>query len=217
MKRSKVAVLGTGDVGRVLGKGLIDLGHDVIMGSRDAQNLKAVNWAKEAGPHASAATFSDATAAADMVVLATLGTATEEIIRMAGVKNFSGKVVIDATNPIANMEGQLPSLFCGTNDSLGERVQRLIPDAKVVKAYNTVGNAHMIQPKFKEGRPDMFICGNDDEAKRTVTEMTAMWGWGVVDLGGIECSRYTEAMCMAWVLYGIKTGTRNHAFKLLKK
>ena len=110
-----------------------------------------------------------------------------------------------------------PTLFVGTTDSLGEQIQRLIPNARVVKAFNTVGHAHMFRPSFPGGPPDMFLCGNDDGAKKTVAGIVEEFGWSVVDLGGIESSRYLEAMCMIWVLYGIRTNSWNHAFKLLRK
>lgn len=217
MARLKVAVLGTGEVGKTLSQGLLGLGHQVMMGARDTNNPKASAWAKGAGERASHGSFHDAAAWADMVVLATLGTASEEAVRLAGITNLSRKVLMDVTNPLIYEPGKLPTLSIGHNDSLGEHLQRLAPECHVVKAFNTVGHAHMINPKFKEGRPDMFICGNDEAAKRSVTELIAMWGWGVVDLGDITSSRYLEPMCLAWVIYGIKTNTWNHAFKLLRK
>ena len=99
----------------------------------------------------------------------------------------------------------------------GERVQRLMPEARVVKAFNTVGNAHMFRPSFPGGPPDMLICGNDAAAKKQVTSLLEQFGWGVVDVGGIESSRYLEAMCIVWVQYAIATRSPNHAFKLLRK
>jgi hypothetical protein len=210
-------MLGTGDVGRALGKGLVALGHDVKMGSRDAANEKAAAWAREAGAKASVGTFAEAASFGEIIVLATLGVANESVLRMAGPGGFRGKVVIDTTNPLDFGSGMPPRLAVAGNDSAGERVQRLLPDARVVKAFNTVGNAHMFRPSFPGGPPDMFICGNHDDAKRTVGAILHDFGWGVVDLGGIEASRWLEAMCMAWVLYGLRTSSWNHAFKLLRK
>jgi hypothetical protein len=135
---------------------------------------------------------------------------------MAGPERLRGKVLIDATNPLDYSKGS-PALAVGHTDSGGEQVQRLLPDALVVKAFNTVGHAHMFRPTFPGGPPDMFICGNHEEAKRKVEGILKEFGWGVVDLGGIEASRYLEPMCMAWVLYGVRTNTWNHAFKLLRK
>jgi len=214
MEKVRVGVLGSGDVGKVLAGGFIKLGHDVKIGSRDPEKLR--DWAKKAGEHASTGTFEETARFGDVLVLATLGAGAESALQMAGPDNFAGKVVIDATNPLDFSTGA-PRLYVGFDDSLGEQVQRWIPKARVVKAFNTVGNAHMINPDFPSGPPDMFICGNDDDAKKIVTQVCKHWGWGVIDLGGIESSRYLEPMCMTWVLYGVKSGSWNHAFKMLRK
>jgi len=213
----RVGILGTGDVGRALGKGFIALGHEVKMGSRSAAGEKAVAWAKENGAKASTGTFADAASFGEIVVLATLGVANESALRAAGTEALRGKVVIDATNPLDASGGMPPKLAVAGNDSGGERVQRLLPEAHVVKAFNTAGNAHMFRPSFPGGPPDMFVCGNDAEAKKKVAALLKDFGWGVVDVGGIESSRYLEAMCMVWVLHGAATNTWNHAFKLLRK
>jgi predicted dinucleotide-binding enzyme len=212
-----VGILGTGDVGRALGKGFITLGHSVKMGARDARNEKALAWAREMGAKASAGTFADASSFGEIVVLATLGVANESAITMAGRETFQGKVLIDTTNPLDFSGGTPPKLAVSGNDSGGERVQRLLPAASVVKAFNTVGNAFMFRPDFPGGPPDMFICGNDEDAKKKVAAFVKDFGWGVVDVGGIECSRYLEAMCMVWVLAAMRAGNWNQAFKLLRK
>lgn len=213
----KIGVLGTGDVGRAIGTGFVTLGHDVKMGSRTASNEKALAWAKETGSKASIGTFADAAAFGDVVVLATLGVANESALSAAGPDKFRGKVVIDTTNPLDFGGGMPPKLAVSGNDSAGERVQRLLPDARVVKAFNTVGHAHMFRPAFPGGPPDMFLCGNDDDAKKKVGAILQDFGWDVVDCGEIESSRYLEAMCMVWVLYGIRANSWDHAFKLLRK
>jgi predicted dinucleotide-binding enzyme len=212
----KVGILGTGEVGRALGRAFVALGHDVTMGAREAGNAKAVAWAKETGPKASAGTFADAVAFGEIVVLATLGAANESAVRMAGLSAFMGKTVIDTTNPLDFSTGA-PRLSVGFSDSGGEQVQRLLPDAHVVKAFNTVGNAHMFRPQFPGGPPDMFICGNDAGAKTKVSTLLHDFGWDVVDIGGIEGSRHLEPMCIVWVLHGLRTNNWNHAFKLLRK
>jgi 8-hydroxy-5-deazaflavin:NADPH oxidoreductase len=209
----KVGVLGTGDVGQALGKAFVTLGHEVMLGGRDAGNAKAQAWAKAQGKKASAGTFADAAKFAELVVVATLGTATENALRLAGEGNFTGKIVIDTTNPLDHASGA-PRLAYGFDDSAGERVQKQLATAKVVKAFNTVGNAHMFKPKLKD-KPDMFICGNDDGAKKQVSELLEQFGWGVVDLGGIDASRYLEPMCLVWVLYGLRKKSWNHAFKMV--
>lgn len=211
-----IGVLGTGDVGKAIGKGFITLGHSVKMGAREPGNPKAEAWAKEMGNKASAGTFADAAEFGEVVVLATLGVKTLDAIRTAGTNKFKGKLVFDTTNPLDNANGP-PRLAVGHTDSGGEQIQRLIPDAHVVKAFNIVGNVHMFKPNFPGGPPDMLIAGNDDGAKKSATKILEDFGWEVVDLGGIEASRYLEPMCMAWVAYGMRTKTFNHAFKLLRK
>lgn len=213
----KIGVLGTGDVGRALGRGFVTLSHDVKMGARDAANEKARAWARETGLRASTGTFAEAAAFGDLVVLATLGVANENVLRAAGPATFRAKVVIDATNPLDFSAGMPPKLAITGDDSAGERVQRLLPEAHVVKAFNTVGNPLMFKPSLPGGPPDMFICGDDDKAKQQVAGLLRDFGWGVVDLGGISASRYLEAMCMVWVLHGARTNTWNHAFKLLQR
>lgn len=213
----RTGILGTGDVGRALGKAFVATGHEVKMGSRSATNDKALVWAKEMGPNASSGTFADAAAFGELIVLATLGVANESALRSAGLEKFRGKLVIDTTNPLDFSAGMPPTLAVSGNDSGGERVQRLLPDAHVVKAFNTVGNPFMFRPSFPDGPPDMFIAGNSDEAKKTVSGILHDFGWGVVDVGGIESSRYLEAMCMVWVLSAMRTNNWNQAFKLLRK
>jgi predicted dinucleotide-binding enzyme len=212
-----VGILGTGDVGKAVGRGFISLGHAVRMGARDARNEKALAWARELGAKASAGSFGDAASFGEIVVLATLGVANESAITMAGPEKFRRKVLIDTTNPLDFSGGMPPKLAVSGTDSAGERVQRLLPDAHVVKAFNTVGNAFMFRPTFPGGPPDMFICGNQDDAKAKVATILKDFGWGVVDVGGIESSRYLEAMCMVWVLSAMRAGNWNQAFKLLRK
>jgi predicted dinucleotide-binding enzyme len=209
-----VGILGSGDVGKALARGFLLLGHEVKIGSRDPEKLR--EWATSAGERASSGTFEETAKFGDLLVLATLGTAVENAIDLAGKSNFDGKVVIDATNPLDFSSGG-PQLSVGFNDSLGERVQHSIPKARVVKAFNTVGNPHMVKPDFPGGPPTMFIAGNEDESKRLVSQICEHFGWDISDLGGIESSRYLEPMCLVWVLHGIHSKSWNHAFKLLKK
>jgi predicted dinucleotide-binding enzyme len=209
-----VGILGSGDVGKSLARGFAGVGHEVKIGSRSPEKLR--DFASET-KGVSAGTFEETAAFGDLLALATLGTAAEEAIQLAGAKNFDGKVLIDATNPLDFSGGMPPKLFVGHTDSLGERVQRWLPGAKVVKAFNTVGNAFFVNPDFPNGPPDMFICGNDADAKKIVSQICAHWGWGVIDLGGIESSRHLEPMCMVWVLHGALSGSWTHAFKMLRK
>ncbi len=213
----RVGILGTGDVGRALGRGFAQLGHQVKMGSREANNEKAKAWVAETGPAASTGSFAEAAQFAEVAVLCTLWSGTENALRMAGTQNLEGKVLIDATNPLVFARGAPPALALGHTDSGGEQVQRWVPRARVVKALNTVGHAHMFKPQFPGGPPDMFICGNEAGAKTNVTDILTTFGWNTIDIGGIEGARLLEPMCILWVLYGMRTNTWNHAFKLLRK
>ncbi len=214
----KIGILGTGDVGQALGRGFAQAGHDVKLGARDKANEKAHAWAAKVGARASHGTFADAAAFGEVIVLATLWSGTGNALELAGKDNCKGKVVIDATNPLDFSQGMPPRLALGHTDSGGEQVQRWLPGARVVKAFNTVGNAHMVKPDFPGGPPDLFICGNDDAAKKTVTELVAGLGWpSTIDIGGIDGARLLEPMCILWVAYGIRSGSWNHAFKLLRK
>ena len=214
MATNKAGVLGSGDVGKVLAIGLRGIGYDVMIGSREPEKL--AEWTSGAGKGVANGTFEQTAKFGDVLVLATLGQGTENAIRLAGPKNFAGKVVIDATNPLDFSKG-MPQLYVGHTDSLGEQVQRWIPGARVVKAFNTVGNQYFVKPQFPQGPPDMFIAGNDVNAKKLVSEICDKFGWGVIDMGGIESSRYLEPMCMTWVLHGILSKSWNHAFKMLHK
>lgn len=215
MQKVKVGILGSGDVGRALAAGFLSVGHEVKIGSRDPGKL--AEWIKSKGGSVTSGSFADAARFGDLIVLATLGTGTQSALEMAGAGNFDGKVVIDTTNPLDFSKGMPPRLYVGTTDSLGEQVQRWLPGAHVVKAFNTVGNALMVNPQLPGGPPDMFIAGNDDGAKKTVEQVCAAFGWGVIDLGGIDASRYLEPMCVAWVLHGFRTNSWTHAFKMLHK
>ena len=216
MQKMKIGILGTGDVGRQLGSGFAALGHDVKIGSRDPKSDKLRKWLDRSGGTASTGSFADAAKFGDVIVLATLWSGTENAIRLADARSFSGKVVIDTTNPLVFSPGAAPALALGHTNSGGEQIQRWLPDARLVKAFNTVGNTHMVNPQFPGGPPDMFICGNDPEAKKIVGEICSDFGWPVIDIGAIEGARLLEPLCILWVLYGLQTGSWNHAFKLLR-
>jgi predicted dinucleotide-binding enzyme len=213
----KIGILGTGDVGQKLGSGFAALGHDVKMGTRDPKSDKVRAWVTKNDPRASAGTFAEAAAFAELAVLATAWSGTENAIRLANPKNFTGKIVIDTTNPLIFRENAPPALALGHTDSAGEQVQRWLTEARVVKAFNIVGNAHMVDPQFPGGPPDMLICGNDRAAKAKATEICAAFGWPVIDMGGIEGARLLEPLALIWILYGVRSGTWNHAWKLLRK
>lgn len=214
MKSMKVGILGSGDVGKSFARGFGALGHEVMIGSRSPEKLS--EFVSGQGKHVSSGSFDAAASFGDLIVLATLGVATEEAINLAGKQNFEQKVVIDATNPLDFSTGA-PRLSVGHTDSLGEQVQRTLPTARVVKAFNTVGNPLFFKPQLAGGPPDMFIAGNDAAAKKLVSQVCDAFGWGMIDLGGIEASRHLEPMCMVWVLHGVLSGSWVHAFKMLHK
>ncbi|AIF82097.1 putative dinucleotide-binding enzyme [Candidatus Nitrososphaera evergladensis SR1] len=214
----KVGIIGSGEVGQRLGDGFIELGHEVKIGTRDPQKLEA--WVEKHSNNRKASSGSFAEAAEfgeDIIAIATLWTGTQSAIEMAGgPASFAGKVVIDVTNPL-DYSSTPPRLAVGHTDSAGETVQRLLPDAKVVKAFNTVGNPLMLHPDFPGGRPTMFVCGNDDGAKKTVCDIAFSLGWETVDVGGIEGARLLEPLAMLWIVHYFRTNNGNHAFKLLRK
>lgn len=215
----RIGILGTGDVGQRLGSGFLSRGHEVKMGTRDPLgNEKARGWADRGGPKASVGTFSEAAIFGEVIVVATLWSGTHSALELAGIGNLKGKVVMDVTNPLVFIEGQPPKLALGHTDSGGEQVQRWLPGARVVKVFNTVGNAHMVDPKFPGGPPDMFVCGDDPEAKALAGKICESFGWPpVIDIGGMEGARLLEPLCILWVRYGLMHNSWNHAFKLLRK
>ena len=215
----KVGIIGSGEVGLRLADGFIELGHQVKIGSRDPNQIKIIEWInKHDKEKASSGTFADTATFGELLVLATLWEGTAHAIQLANSKNLAKKIVIDVTNPLDFSKGMPPTLALGHTDSAGETVQRMLHDSKVVKAFNIVGNPHMIHPDFPGGKPTMFICGNDEGAKKFVTEdILSKFGWETIDIGGIEGSRLLEPIALLWILYYFKTGNGNHAFKLLKK
>ena len=216
LAQSRVGVLGSGEVGRRLAAGFSSRGHEVMIGSRDPGKPALREWLSGDGAGVKAGTFQQAAAHGELLAVAVLGNAAEEAIADAGAENFSGKVIIDAMNPLDFSGGFPPKLSISGEDSLGERVQRALPDAKVVKAFNTIGSPYFVDPSFSEGRPTMLIAGDDEGAKRTVRDVLADFGWSdTVDIGGIEGARELEAICIAWVKIGGARGAWDHGFKLL--
>ena len=214
----RIGVLGSGDVGRTLARGLANRGNEAKLGTRDPQAEKIQTWLAGTKGNASAGTFGEAAEFGEMLVLATRWDGTENAIRLAGQAAFAGKVVLDTTNPLDFSRGVPPTLSVAGNDSAGEQVQRWLPDARVVKVFNTVGNAHMVDPDFSDGPPDLYICGDDPAAKQTAIELAKSLGWsGAIDLGGILHARYLEPMAMVWIVHGFNIKSWNHAFKLLRK
>jgi predicted dinucleotide-binding enzyme len=212
----KVGVLGSGVVGQVLADGLLKHGHDVMRGSRDPAKLAA--WKAGAGPKAQAGTFAETARFGELVVLAVKGAVAGEVLDACG-DALSGKTVIDTTNPLADtppVKGVL-RFFTGPNESLLEALQARAPKAKLVKAFSCVGNALMVNPQLPGGKPTMFVCGNDEGAKRRVATVLDQFGWETEDLGAAEAARAIEPLCMLWCIPGFLRNDWTHAFKLLRK
>jgi predicted dinucleotide-binding enzyme len=212
----KLGVLGSGDVAKALAGGFVKHGHEVVLGTRDPAKLSG--WAAQ---HRAArvASFADAAKFGELVVLAVKGTAAADALRAAGAANLAGKVVIDATNPIADtppVNGVL-KFFTNLDDSLMERLQREFARAQFVKAFNSVGNPLMVNPQFKGGKPTMFICGNDETAKQKVRGILDQFGWETADMGKAEAARAIEPLCMLWCIPGFLRNEWSHAFKLLRQ
>jgi 8-hydroxy-5-deazaflavin:NADPH oxidoreductase len=198
---SRIGVLGTGMVGREVASKLVDLGHEVTMGSRQAGNEKAVAWASGAGERASEGSFADAAAFGEVVINATAGSASLDALEQAGADNLAGKVLWDIANPLDYSTGTL-HLTVGNDDSLAEQIQRAYPDAQVVKALNTVNASVMVDPAALGDETNLFICGNERHAKARVIEILETFGWlsgDIIDLGDIAGARGMEAYLLLWV------------------
>ena len=198
----KIAVLGTGMVGQTLATKLASLGHEVMMGSREAGNEKAVEWAKGAGDGASEGSFADAAAFGELVINATAGVASLEALDAAGSDNLAGKVVLDVANPLDSSQGFPPTLSVCNDDSLGERIQAAFGSVRVVKSLNTVNAAVMTDPGSLSGPSNIFVCGNDDAAKAQVRALLEEFGWeadAILDVGHISAARGTEMYLPLWL------------------
>ena len=213
----KIGILGSGIVGQTLGPGFVNSGHDVMIGTRSPEKLN--EWISKTGDGASAGTFEEAAKFGELIVFCPLFRAAKEIISLAGEDNMNGKIVIDTTNPIAEAPPKDGVLVYTKKDgdSAGEIIQELLPNSHVVKAFNSIGSPYMVNPHFEEGKPTMFICGNNSEAKKTVTDILTEWNWEVADCGPIEASNALEGLCIIWCAIGFRTGKWDNAFKLLKK
>jgi 8-hydroxy-5-deazaflavin:NADPH oxidoreductase len=210
----KIGILGSGVVAKTLASGFLTHGHQVKVGSRTPDKL--AEWAAQ-NPSAALGTFADAAAFGDLVVLAVGGKVAAEALSLAGAANLAGKPIIDACNPIDDgppVNGVLP-FFTDFKESLMEKLQREFPDAHFVKAFNSVGNNLMVNPQFSAGKPTMFICGNDEAAKKTVTGILDQFGWETADMGTVEAARAIEPLCVLWCIPGLAHNQWNHAFKLL--
>jgi 8-hydroxy-5-deazaflavin:NADPH oxidoreductase len=212
----KVGILGSGDVGKVLAKGFLKNGYQVAIGSDHPEKLAEF---KRENPEMETATFEQAAQSGDIVVVCVKGTVAEKIVEKVK-RHITGKIVIDTTNPIADAPPQNGVLkyFTSLEESLMERLQTIAPDAQFVKAFNSIGSALMVNPEFGDDtKPTMFICGNNDDAKKKVHEILEKFGFEVEDMGKVESARAIEPLCILWCIPGFLRNQWSHAFKLLKK
>jgi predicted dinucleotide-binding enzyme len=211
----RVGVLGSGEVAKALAKGFVKHGHDVVVGSRTPAKVEA--WAAEL-PGARFGTFADAAKHGEAVALAVKGAVASEALALAGEEHLAGKIVIDATNPLAgppDENGILP-WFTTLDSSLMERLQAEFPKARFVKAFNTVGYFLFVNPELENGPPSMFICGDDAEAKRVVTRVLEQFGWETEDMGGVAAARAIEPLCILWCMPGLRANDWMWAFKMIR-
>lgn len=215
----KTGIIGSGSVGQTLAKAFMQEGYDVMLGTRNTSKPEVVQFAKN-NPNIKTGTFAEAAAFGEIIVLAVGGKVAEEAMNDADIENFKNKVVIDVTNPIANEppENGVLKFFTNINFSLMEELQRMVPEAKFVKAFNSVGSHVMYKPNFGNTRPTMFIAGNDEEAKATVTSILDAFGWETADMGKAEGARAIEPLCMLWCIPGmLRNEWTGRAFKMLLK
>ncbi len=211
----KIGILGTGMVGQVLASGFLDHGHEVTIATRTP--AKVADWLDK-NPKGAVGSHKEVGAWADLIVLSSKGTAAEAALGLCDPDDLAGKTVIDTTNPIADAppENGVLRFFTSLDESLMERLQRANPGVNLVKAFNSVGNAYMVDPDFGGVRPTMFICGNHPAAKAQVAAILADFGWEAEDMGGVEAARAIEPLCILWCIPGFIRNQWTHAFKLLK-
>lgn len=211
----KIGILGSGGVAHTLGTGYLRKGHQVMLGTRDAS--KVADWAYAGGENAFAGSFEDAAKFGDIVFLSFPANALASVIDLAGEDNFAGKTVIDLMNPMDFSEGVPPKFTATVGNSLGETVQRALPRANVVKAFNSIGVVVMTDPMFDGEAATHFIAGESEEAKAEAAELIREFGWEVIDVGGIDQSFFLEALASLWVNHAFRSGNWNQAFKLLSR
>ncbi len=212
-----IGIIGSGDVARSLGKGLAAVGHHVMIGTRDTERKELAAWKRQTKKNGSLGTTTEAANFGELIILAVTWHAAEDILQQIRPE-LAGKVIIDLTNPLVFREEEAPTLSIGFNMSGGEIVQQSLPDSHVVKTLNTISHAHMVQPKYEEGLPIMFVCGNNEAAKKEVLSLLRDLGWtDVINLGDITKSRLLEPLCLLWVEYGVARSTWDHAFAVLNR
>ena len=211
----KIGILGSGQVAQTLGAGFLRHAHEAMLGSRSPEKLSG--W-REKNPKGRAGSFAEAARFGEIVVLAVKGLGAADTIRAADPAGLAGKIVIDTTNPIADAPpvGGVLKYFTTLDDSLMERLQREFPKIRFVKAFNSAGNASMVNPEFKGGRPSMFYCGDDESAKQEVRKIIKLFGWEAEDAGPAAAARAIEPLCMLWCIPGFLRNDWSHAFKVVR-
>ncbi len=213
----KIGIIGSSDVAQSLGKGLVAAGHSVMLGTRDQDKKELAAWHKKGSKKALLGSTTEAANYGEIAFLAIAWHAAEDVLAQVRPE-LAGKIVIDVTNPIIFHDDEPPTLVVGHTISGGEIVQQSLPDSHVVKSLNFISHTNMVQPRYKEGMPIMFVCGNNESAKLHVRDLLVELGWqDVLDIGGIEKSRLLESLCLLWVEYGVARDTWNHAFAVLMK
>jgi 8-hydroxy-5-deazaflavin:NADPH oxidoreductase len=216
----KVGIIGSGIVGRVLATGFLSEDHQVMLGTRNISKEDVAKWKNEnKNKNGLLGSFQETAQFGEIIVLAVSGLVVEDAINLAGKGHFSNKIIIDATNPIAAVppDNGVLKFFTTLEESLMEKTQKQLPDAKLVKAFSCAGNAFMYKPNFNGNIPTMFICGNDEPAKNIVTGILTSFGWETEDMGKVEAARAIEPLCILWCIPGFIRNQWTHAFKLLKK
>lgn len=214
--KKNIGIIGSGVAGKALANGFLKHGYSVVVGTHNPSKLD--DWKAKAGEHGSVGSFAEAAAFGDIIVLVVKGTVARHAVELAGIKNLTGKTVIDVTNPIADLppENGVIHFFTDLKSSLLEQLQHDYPEINFVKAFNSVGNALMVNPDFGGIKPSMFICGNNAEAKKEVAEIVTLFGYEVEDMGFAEAARAIEPLCILWCIPGLLKNQWAHAFKLLK-
>jgi 8-hydroxy-5-deazaflavin:NADPH oxidoreductase len=212
----KIGIIGSGEVGKTLADGFLKHGYEVMIGTRTSSKLDV--WKKKAGKNGQVGSFKDTAAFGELLVLAVKATAALEILEMADSKNLKGKIVIDTSNPIADLppENGVIKFFTSLDNSFMEQLQKAHPEANFVKAFSNIGSAFMVNPNFGGTKPTMFICGNNENAKKEVTKILDKFGFDISDMGGAEGARAIEPLCILWCIPGMLRNEWSHAFKLLK-
>ncbi len=211
----KIGIIGSGDVARSLGEGLAQAGHDVMIGTRDTSKKELKAWGKKNSKNKKLGSTTEAASFGEVAILSIAWHAAEDVLAQIRPE-LAGKIIIDVTNPLIFKDDESPELTVGHNMSGGEIVQNSLPDSHIVKTLNYINHKNIFRPKYKMGRPTMFLCGNNLSAKSHTSDLLIDLGWeDIVDIGDIEKSRLLEPLCLLWIEYGASRDTWDHAISVL--